>query len=41
MGHSLGAAIALRFAVDHPTRVRRLVLIDGGPDVRADVLDSL
>lgn len=41
MGHSLGAAIALRFAVDHPARVRRLVLIDGGLDVRAEVLDSL
>ena len=27
MGHSLGATIALRFAVDHPARVRRLVLI--------------
>jgi pimeloyl-ACP methyl ester carboxylesterase len=41
MGHSLGAAIALRFAVDHPRRVRQLVLIDGGLDVRAEVLDSL
>lgn len=41
MGHSLGATIALRFAVDHPARVRRLVLIDGGLDVRAEVLDSL
>jgi pimeloyl-ACP methyl ester carboxylesterase len=41
MGHSLGAAIALRFAVTHPTRVRKLVLLDGGLDVRAEVLDSL
>jgi pimeloyl-ACP methyl ester carboxylesterase len=41
MGHSLGAAIALRFAVTHPTRVRKLVLIDGGLDVRPEVLDSL
>jgi pimeloyl-ACP methyl ester carboxylesterase len=41
MGHSLGAAIALRFAVTHPARVRKLVLIDGGLDVRPEVLDSL
>jgi pimeloyl-ACP methyl ester carboxylesterase len=41
MGHSLGAAIALRFAVTRPTRVRKLVLIDGGLDVRAEVIDSL
>jgi pimeloyl-ACP methyl ester carboxylesterase len=41
MGHSLGAAIALRFAVLHPDRVRKLVLIDGGLDVRPEVLDSL
>jgi pimeloyl-ACP methyl ester carboxylesterase len=41
MGHSLGATIALRFAVTHPARVRKLVLIDGGLDVRPEVLDSL
>ena len=29
-GHSLGAYIACRFAVRHPDRVARLVLIDGG-----------
>ncbi len=41
MGHSLGAHIALRFAAKHPARVSKLVLVDGGLDVRAEVLDSL
>jgi len=41
MGHSLGAHIAIRFAAKHPERVARLVLFDGGLDVRAEVLDSL
>jgi pimeloyl-ACP methyl ester carboxylesterase len=41
MGHSLGAHIALRFAVTHPRRVARLVLVDGGLDVRPEILDSL
>ncbi|PYN18735.1 MAG: alpha/beta hydrolase, partial [Candidatus Rokuibacteriota bacterium] len=41
MGHSLGAHIAVGFAAKHPERVARLVLFDGGLDVRAEVLDSL
>lgn len=41
MGHSLGASIAVRFAIHHPERVERLVLLDGGLDVRAEVFDSL
>ena len=41
MGHSLGAHIAVRFASLHPDRVERLVLFDGGLDVRAEILDSL
>jgi pimeloyl-ACP methyl ester carboxylesterase len=41
MGHSLGAHIAVRFAAHHPERVDRLILFDGGLDVRAEVLDSL
>ncbi len=41
MGHSLGAAIGVWFARHYPERVERLVLVDGGLDVRAEVLDSL
>src|SRR2546428_5905225 len=41
MGPSLGAPIAVRFAARHPERVARLVLFDGGLDVRPEVLDSL
>jgi pimeloyl-ACP methyl ester carboxylesterase len=41
LGHSLGAHIALRFAATRPRRVSRLVLVDGGFDVRAEILDAL
>jgi pimeloyl-ACP methyl ester carboxylesterase len=41
MGHSLGAHIGVRFAALHPARVAKLVLFDGGLDVRAEILDSL
>ena len=40
-GHSLGAHIGVRFAAHHPERVGKLVLFDGGLDVRAEVFDSL
>jgi pimeloyl-ACP methyl ester carboxylesterase len=41
VGHSLGAHIALRFAATRPGRVRKLVLVDGGLDVRAEIVDAL
>lgn len=41
MGHSLGAAIGLYFAVHSPKRVRKLILVDGGIDFRAEIWDSL
>lgn len=34
VGHSLGAAIALRLAVDAPSLVRRLVIVGGGARLR-------
>ena len=40
-GHSLGAHIGVRFATLHPERVAKLVLFDGGLDVRAEIMDSL
>jgi pimeloyl-ACP methyl ester carboxylesterase len=40
-GHSLGAHIGLAFAVTFPRRVSKLVLVDGGIDVRPGILDSL
>ena len=41
VGHSLGAKIALHFAVYYPKRVSKLILVDGGHDIRAEVLDSI
>jgi len=40
-GHSLGANVAVYFASRHPGRVRKLVLVDGGIDVRAEIFESL
>jgi pimeloyl-ACP methyl ester carboxylesterase len=41
MGHSLGAHIGLHFAAHFPKRVKKLILVDGAIDVRAEILDSL
>ena len=41
MGHSLGAMIALALRGRRPERVSRLVLVDGGIDVRPEVWDSI
>jgi pimeloyl-ACP methyl ester carboxylesterase len=40
VGHSLGAMIGVYLAANHPDRVSRLVLIDGGSDV-TDEVDAL
>jgi len=37
LGHSLGAMIGVIFAATYPNRVRKLVLVDGGHDLRPDV----
>ncbi len=41
VGHSLGAHIGAYFASHYPDRVNRLVLIDGGGRMSADVLQSI
>ena len=41
IGHSLGAMIGVIFAVTYPHRVRKLVLVDGGHDLRPDVLAAI
>lgn len=37
IGHSLGAMIGVYLAANHPDRVARLVLIDGGSDVTEEI----
>jgi len=41
MGHSLGAFISLVFAAQHPQRVDRLILVDGGGKLSKDQMDKV
>lgn len=41
IGHSLGAMIGVLFAATYPHKVRRLVLVDGGHDLRPDVVAAI
>jgi pimeloyl-ACP methyl ester carboxylesterase len=41
MGHSLGAFISLVFAAEHPHRVDRLVLVDGGGKLSAAQMNKV
>jgi pimeloyl-ACP methyl ester carboxylesterase len=41
LGHSLGAGLGVWFAAHHGERVDRLILVDGGLDVRAEVFESI
>ncbi len=41
MGHSLGAFIGLAFAAEHPARVDRLILVDGGGDLSSGQMEKV
>jgi pimeloyl-ACP methyl ester carboxylesterase len=41
IGHSLGAMIGVLMAATYPHRIRRLVLVDGGHDLRPDVTSAI
>jgi pimeloyl-ACP methyl ester carboxylesterase len=41
LGHSLGAIVGVLFAATYPDRVRKLVLVDGGHDLRPDVVAAI
>jgi pimeloyl-ACP methyl ester carboxylesterase len=41
MGHSLGAFVSLAFAAQHPERVDRLILVDGGGKLNNEQTDKV
>jgi pimeloyl-ACP methyl ester carboxylesterase len=41
IGHSLGAMVGVIFAATSPRRVRKLILVDGGHDLRPDVTEAI
>jgi pimeloyl-ACP methyl ester carboxylesterase len=41
MGHSLGAFVTLAFGAEHPERVDRLILVDGGGDLSEEQMDKV
>jgi len=41
MGHSLGAFIGLAFAAEHPERVEKMILVDGGGDLSKEQMDKV
>jgi len=41
MGHSLGAFIGLAFAAEHPERIDRLILVDGGGDLSVEQMEKV
>jgi esterase len=41
IGHSLGAAVAAHLAITHQRRVRALVVIDSGPELRAEATQRM
>ena len=41
MGHSLGAYISLAFAVQHPERIEKIILVDGGGQLAQEQWDKI
>lgn len=41
VGHSLGGAVAIRYAAKHPERIRSMIIVDHGPDTVASSSDHI